>query len=159
MVRRPPGIRALITDTKNHKILLSREFRYELNDWDFRLLGGKVFDSLNDYKKSILENTVLEHTNQTVPKEVMEEVGLIVRKPKLLKISHDGAGVIWDFYYYEITDYEISKDGPKLEQDEVIDGFIWKSYDEIIDLCIQKEIHEERTVGVLLPYVLEKKKK
>ena len=159
MVRRPPGIRALITDQQNHKILLSREFRYELNGWDYRLPGGKVFDSLDDYKKSILEDTVLDHVEQTVPKEVMEEVGLIVKIPKLLKVSHDGAGVIWDLYYYEITDYEISKDGPKLEQDEVIDGFVWKSYDEIIDLCIQREIHEERTVGVLLPYVLEKKKK
>ena len=159
MVRRPPGIRALVTDQQNHKILLSREFRYELNGWDYRLPGGKVFDSLDDYKKSILEDTVLDHVEQTVPKEVMEEVGLIVKIPKLLKVSHDGAGVIWDLYYYEITDYEISKDGPKLEQDEVIDGFVWKSYDEIIDLCIQREIHEERTVGVLLPYVLEKKKK
>lgn len=159
MVRRPPGIRALIVDDENMKILLSREFRYELNGWDYRLPGGKVFDSLEDYKKSIKENTVLEHVEKTVPKEVMEEIGLIVKNPKLLKISHDGAGVIWDLYYYEITDYEISKDGPKLEEDEVIEGFVWKDYDEIIDLCIQREIHEERTVGVLLPYVLEKKKK
>lgn len=159
MVRRPPGIRALIVDDENMKILLSREFRYELNGWDYRLPGGKVFDSLKDYKESIKENTVLEHVEKTVPKEVMEEIGLIVKNPKLLKISHDGAGVIWDLYYYKITDYEISKDGPKLEEDEVIEGFVWKNYDEIIDLCIQSEIHEERTVGVLLPYVLEKKKK
>lgn len=159
MVRRPPGIRALIVDDENMKILLSREFRYELNGWDYRLPGGKVFDSLEDYKKSIKENTVLEHVEKTVPKEVMEEIGLIVKNPKLLKVSHDGAGVVWDLYYYEITDYKVSEDGPKLEEDEVIEGFVWKDYDEIIDLCIQREIHEERTVGVLLPYVLEKKKK
>lgn len=159
MVRRPPGIRALIVDVENMKILLSREFRYELNGWDYRLPGGKVFDSLEDYKESIKENTVLEHVEKTVPKEVMEEIGLIVKNPKLLKISHDGAGVIWDLYYYEITNYKVSEDGPKLEEDEVIEGFVWKDYDEIIDLCIQSEIHEERTVGVLLPYVLEKKKK
>lgn len=159
MVRRPPGIRALIVDDENMKILLSREFRYELNGWDYRLPGGKVFDSLKDYKESIKENTVLEQVEKTVPKEVMEEIGLIVKNPKLLKVSHDGAGVVWDLYYYEITDYKVSEDGPKLEEDEVIEGFVWKDYDEIIDLCIQREIHEERTVGVLLPYVLEKKKK
>lgn len=159
MVRRPPGIRALIVDYENMKILLSREFRYELNGWDYRLPGGKVFDSLSDYKKSILEDTVLEHVEKTVPKEVMEEVGIIVKNSRLMKVSHDGAGVIWDLYYYEITDYELSKDGPKLEEDEVIEGFVWKDYDEIIDLCIQGEIHEERTIGVLLPYILEKKKK
>ena len=52
MVRRPPGIRALIVN-ENEQILLSKEFRYELNDWDFRLPGGKVFDSLEDYKVSL----------------------------------------------------------------------------------------------------------
>jgi len=158
MVRRPPGIRALIIDYENKKILLSREFRYELNGWDYRLPGGKVFDSLEDYKESINEDTVLKHVEMTVPKEVMEEVGLIVKNPKLLKISHDGAGVVWDLYYYEITDYELSEDGPKLEEDEVIEGFVWKDFDEIVNLCIQKEIHEERTVGVLLSYILEQKK-
>lgn len=40
MVRRPPGIRALIVNEEN-QILLSKEFRYELNDWDYRLPGGK----------------------------------------------------------------------------------------------------------------------
>ncbi len=158
MVRRPPGIRALIVDLENEKIILSREFRYELNTWDYRLPGGKVFDSLADYKKSIEENTVLEHVEKTVPKEVMEEVGLIVREPKLLKVSHDGAGVVWDLYYYEITDYEISEDGPKLEEDEFVSGFVLKSFDEVMDLCTLGEIHEERTVGILLSYILEKKK-
>jgi len=52
-VRRPPGIRALIVDKESKKILFSREFRYELNDWDLRLPGGKVFDSLDDYKRSL----------------------------------------------------------------------------------------------------------
>jgi len=159
MVRRPPGIRALIVDLENMKILLSHEFRYELNEWDYRLPGGKVFDSLTDYKKSIQEGTVLEHVEKTVPKEVMEEIGLIVKNPKLLKVSHDGAGVIWDLYYYEITDYEISKDGPKLEEDEVIEGYVWKDYQEVIDLCIEGKIHEDRTVGLLTSYVLSKKKK
>lgn len=157
MVRRPPGIRALIVDKENKKILFSREFRYELNDWDLRLPGGKVFDSLEDYKKSLENDDVLEHVEMTVPKEVLEEIGLIVKNPKLIKVSKDGAGVIWDLYYYEITDYAISESGPHLEEDEVIQGYIWKSFDEIVDLCKQNLIHEDRTVGVLLSYILENK--
>lgn len=153
-VRRPPGIRALIVDKESKKILFSREFRYELNDWDLRLPGGKVFDSLDDYKRSLEKDDVLEHVEMTVPKEVLEEIGLIVNNPKLIKVSKDGAGVIWDLYYYEITDYKISKDGPQLEEDEVINGYVWKSFDEIIDLCNQNLIHEDRTVGVLLTYIL-----
>ena len=99
MVRRPPGIRALIVNG-NNQILLSKEFRYELNDWDFRLPGGKVFDSLKDYQIALENGTVMENVLKTVPKEVLEEVGLIVNHPKLLKISLDGAGVICDLYYF-----------------------------------------------------------
>ena len=155
MVRRPPGIRALIID--NDKILLSKEFRYELNDWDYRLPGGKVFDSLNEYKESLNNDDVMQHVEKTVPKEVLEEVGLIVNNPKLIKISKDGAGVIWDLYYYEITDFKVSDSGPMLEENEVIDGFVWKTFDEVIDLCINKDIHEDRSIGVLLTYILDRK--
>lgn len=155
MVRRPPGIRALIINKEKNKILLSKEFRYELNDWDYRLPGGKVFDNLEDYKKSILNDDVLEHVERTVPKEVLEEIGLIVSNPKLIKISHNGSGMIWDLYYYEITDYKISKEGPQLEENEIIEGFVWKTFDEVIQLCINQEIHEDRTVAVLLSYILK----
>lgn len=157
MVRRPPGIRALIVNKEKKQILLSKEFRYELNDWDYRLPGGKVFDSLNDYKKALKRGDVMDYVEKTVPKEVLEEVGLVVRSSKLIKVSKDGAGVIWDLYYYEITDYEISENGPQLEENEVVDGFVWKSYDEIINLCSTQQIHEDRTISVLLTYILEQK--
>jgi len=158
IVRRPPGIRALIINKEEEKILLSKEFRYELNDWDFRLPGGKVFDNLEEYKKSLDENTVLENVEKTVPKEVLEEIGLIVKNPKLIKISKDGAGVIWNLYYYEITEYEKDSKGPRLEEDEVIEGFVWKSFNEIIELCANNQIHEDRTIAVLLTYILKNKK-
>ena len=156
-VRRPPGIRALIVDKQEEKILLSKEYRYELEGWDYRLPGGKVFEDLESYKQAIKEDNVLEHVEKTVPKEVEEEVGLLIKNQKLLKISNAGAGVEWDLYYYEITDYEIDSTGQKLEEEEIIEGYIWKSYDEIIKMCIENKIHEERTVGVLLTYILKKK--
>lgn len=84
-------------------------------------------------------------------------MGLLIKNQKLLKISNAGAGVEWDLYYYEITDYEIDSTGQKLEEEEIIEGYIWKSYDEIIKMCIENKIHEERTVGVLLTYILKKK--
>lgn len=156
-VRRPPGIRALIVDKEKKSILFSKEFRYELNDWDLRLPGGKVFDSLEDYKESLKRDDVMSHVELTVPKEVLEEIGLIVENPKLIKVSKDGAGVVWDLYYYEITDYKVSEDGPMLEENEVINGYVWKTFDEIIELCASNQIHEDRTVGVLLTYILNNK--
>ena len=157
MVRRPPGIRALIVN-ENNQILLSREFRYELNDWDYRLPGGKVFDSLDDYKSALENDTVMENVLKTVPKEVLEEVGLVDRNPKLLKVSLDGAGVIWDLYYFEIRDYKKSDNGPQLEENEIINGYKWYEFNDIIKMCRNNEIHEDRTVGVLLTYILNSKK-
>ena len=156
IVRRPPGIRALIINEEN-KILLSREFRYELADWDYRLPGGKVFDTLEEFREALKNNTVDEAAFKTVAKEVLEEVGLIVKKQNLIKISKDGASVIWDLYYYEITDFDLSKDGAHLEEDEIINGYDWFTFDEIIDLCKKGSIHEDRTIGVLLSYILNHK--
>ena len=158
MVRRPPGVRALILNKNdNQKILLSKEFRYELDKWDYRLPGGKVFDTLDLYKEAIARNNVKKYVDKSVAKEVLEEVGLIVKSQKLLKISHDGAGVIWDLFYYEIKDYEESLDGAHLEENEFVEGYVWKSFDEIIKMCIEQKINEERSVGVLLSYILEHK--
>ncbi len=158
MVRRPPGVRALILNKNdNQKILLSKEFRYELDKWDYRLPGGKVFDTLDLYKEAIARNDVQKYVDESVAKEVLEEVGLIVKSQKLLKISHDGAGVIWDLFYYEIKDYEESLDGAHLEENEFVEGYVWKSFDEIIKMCIEQKINEERSVGVLLSYILEHK--
>lgn len=157
IVRRPPGIRALIV-SKDNKILLSKEFRYEFNDWDYRLPGGKVFESLNDYKLALKNGTVKENVLKTVPKEVQEEVGLVVHNPKLLKISKDGAGVIWDLYYFEIKDYEKSENGPQLEEEEIINGYKWYEFSEIITMCQNNKIKEDRTVAVLLTYILNSQK-
>ena len=137
---------------------MSREFRYELNDWDYRLPGGKVFDSLDDYKSALENDTVMENVLKTVPKEALEEVGLVVCNPKLLKVSLDGAGVIWDLYYFEIRDYKKSDNGPQLEEDEIINGYKWYEFNDIIKMCQNNEIHEDRTVGVLLTYILNSKK-
>lgn len=157
-VRRSPGIRALIINKDdNKKILLSKEFRYELDKWDYRLPGGKVFDSLESYKEALEKGDILKHVEETVPKEVLEEVGIIVKDKKLIKVSHAGSSVVWDLYYYEINDYEISYDGPKLEENEFVDGYIWKTYDEIIEMCTKHEINEDRTIGILLSYILNKK--
>lgn len=157
MIRRPPGIRALIVNKKENKILLSKEYRYELEKWDFRLPGGKVFECLNDYKEALEKDIVLECVEKTVAKEVKEEVGIKINNQNLIKISTAGAVVIWDLYYYEITDFEVIENGQELEEDEHIQGFEWKTYDEIIQMCIKEEINEDRSVGVILTYILKQK--
>ena len=152
-VRRSPGVRALIVNHQD-QILLSYEYRYDLECFDYRLPGGKVFDSLKEYRKSLQENNILENATKAVMKEVKEEVGLKIEKPELLWISKAGTSVHWDLYYYIVKDYRILKN-QSLEENEVINGFVWKSFEEVKEMCINHVIHEERTVGVLLSYILK----
>ena len=93
LVRRPPGIRAILVDKKKK----TKEYRYELKKWDYRLPGGKVFDNIEEYKKSLDNNTVLENVERTVHKEVKEEVGIEINNQSLFKITTAGSSVIWDF--------------------------------------------------------------
>jgi len=45
--RRAPGVRLIIV--RDGQMLITREFRNELDDYDYRLPGGKVFDTLDEY--------------------------------------------------------------------------------------------------------------
>ena len=46
--RRAPGVRLIFE--RDGKILLSREYRRETASYDYRLPGGKVFDTLAEFK-------------------------------------------------------------------------------------------------------------
>ena len=151
--RRSPGVRALIVD--NDKILLSKEYREETQNYDYRLPGGKVFDSLEKYKQHINEDIKL-FAEKAVIKEIREEVGLLARRPRLIKISKAGATVEWDLFYFLINDFTTNKNGQELEEGEDI-TFDWYSYNEVIKLCLEQKVQEDRSVGILLSYILKQK--
>lgn len=151
-VRRPPGVRAIVTEGKN--ILLVREYRYELENWDYRLPGGKVFDTLKSYKLALRSKSVLQSTYDAIKRELLEEVGLVISDPKLYVSTRAGATVEWDLYYFEIKTHYLSKAGQQLEVNEHIYPE-WRPIHEVKKMCIEGKIHEDRTVGVLLKYILE----
>lgn len=154
---RPPGVRMLFI--KNNKILLSREFRSELKEWDFRLPGGKVFDDFENYNKHLQNEKMFEEKlRDAVVRESIEEVGLIVDSAKMnfLHKSISGSSVKWDLYYYTIKDFSQSDNGQELEEGEKIDKPVWMTYDEVIEMCLSGQINEDRTVAVLLRFLLKK---
>jgi DNA-binding NarL/FixJ family response regulator len=52
--RRAPGVRMIISaQDGSGKILLTREYRPSLERYDYRLPGGKVFDSLQELHEHI----------------------------------------------------------------------------------------------------------
>ena len=51
LARRAPGVRVIIPDHRAAgKVLLTKEFRRELNGGTSRLPGGKVFDTLAEFE-------------------------------------------------------------------------------------------------------------
>lgn len=74
----------MIVCDKN-KILLTKEYRKELKGVDYRLPGGKVFDTLAEYNKN--KKNIKKYALIAAKRECEEEVGLVPQDPKLYYIS------------------------------------------------------------------------
>ncbi len=153
---RSPGTRIILE--KDGKLLLGKEFRAEVDGWDYRLLGGKVFNSLSAYlEHRENEDSMREKTLEAITHEAEEEAGVIVKKAKLLERSLTSTPtLVWDLYYFEITEFEFAKGGQNLEDWELID-LGWYDFEEVKKMCLDGRIQEDRTVAVLLKYLLSRK--
>lgn len=154
IARRSPGVRLIIV--KNKKILLIKEYRYELNDYDYRLPGGKVFDRLDEYKDNLERNVEIgKCAIMAAKKECLEETGIIARKIRLFRKANAGLTVFWDLFYFIVEDFSMNPRGQELEDSEEIYPE-WKTFKEIKKLCLNNKIKEYRTVGILLSYLMKK---
>lgn len=152
MAKRPPGVRIFII--KDNQILLTKEFRSELEDWDYRVPGGKIFDSLDDCLAHTDNDKLLtEKSIVAVADEALHEAGVIVKDQKLLTVSKAGATIEWDLHYYLVTDFEMAPQGNKTEATEIIHPE-WFTLEEAKKMCLCGDIKEDRTVGILLKYIL-----
>jgi ADP-ribose pyrophosphatase len=106
LARRSPGVRLIII--KDDTVYLSKEFRHEVQGYDFRLPGGKVFDTLVEFNEALSNNTdILESARNAAVKEVREEMGIITNNIELFHKSICGAIVEWDLYYFVISEFLI----------------------------------------------------
>ena len=149
-VRRSPGTRLLIV--KKNKILLTKEYRHELKKNDYRLPGGKVFDTLKEYHQA-KDRDITQEALRAAKKECLEETGLSPTKIILFDILRAGATIEWDLFYFLVTEFEVKEQ--KLEEGEQIQ-VEWKTFSEAKHMCLNKEISEDRTIGVLLRFLLTK---
>ena len=153
IARRTPGVRVIIV--KDNKILINHEYRIELTDFDYRLPAGKVFDDLDEYSTAINNHDALiKPAKRAAIKECLEETGIIVKNIELLQKSHAGTTIEWDLFYFVVDDFENSKEGQQLEHGEIIKP-VWKTFDEIKKMCLNGDIKEDRSVGILLKYILK----
>lgn len=154
VARRAPGVRLIIHDMSASKILLTKEFRHELGEWDYRLPGGKVFDSLEEFeahRKS--EDDIVDVAKQQAIREAQQEAGVEISSLELYKKSVLGATVEWDLYVFETTDWQLRVEGQELEVGEKINADNWVSYDEARRMIFDGEMKEERISLVLLQWL------
>lgn len=159
VISRPPGVRLLIID--NNKILLTKEFRFEINDWDYRLPGGRVFDTINPYLE-IKENEI--ELNKAIEKAVLreaeEEAGILPLNFELINIDRLGASLFWDLYFYKISSFEVVGQTTIKEGNDVGEIIYpeWFTFAEVKGLCLNDKISETRASGFLLKYILKNEK-
>ncbi len=149
--RRAPGIRLILVDLAKRIISLSREHRYELDGYDYRLPGGKVFDSLDEYN-SFLEsgNDILVPAKEKAVAEAEEEVGLELSDVDYFYTSVCGTTIEWDLIYFVSNKWtEVEQ---KLETGESISR-VEVSFDEAKELALSGGMSEERSALVLLRYL------
>ncbi len=154
VARRAPGVRIIIPDKQQEKILLTREFRSELQGWDYRLPGGKVFDTLDDYEACRSSGgDLLEAAKLKAKAEGAEEAGIDVQEVELYKKSTLGATVEWDLYIFEATKWQVHTDGQRLEHGEQIETDNWFTFAEVERMIIEGDMQEERIALILLQWI------
>lgn len=152
IARRAPGVRMIIVDQHN-RFLISRERRgYLAQKWDYRLPGGKVVDTLEEYL-DILHSTnpksLQEKIISAVHQEGKEEVGMTIHTMLPFHVSISGGTIDWDLHYFEIREFE--RGTQELHDDEDIE-IIEMPVEDVIDLVLLKKMSEDRSRAVLIDY-------
>lgn len=150
--RRSPGTRLLITSDTG-KILLTREYRSEIGGFDYRLPGGKVYDTLDEYNLALKNNDdIIAKSKIAAKKEAREEVGMEAGDADYFHTSKCGATMEWDLHYFSINMKGEHLGNQDLEAGENIE-VSWYFPEQVKDLALNGDISEDRSVAVLLRYL------
>lgn len=154
VARRAPGVRVIIADKVNKKVLLTKEYRAELNDWDYRLPGGKVYDTLEEFDAARQNghNMALAAEHKAIA-ESAEEAGVLIGGARLYKKSTLGATVEWDLFVMEATSWRPDETGQSLEVGEQIQADEWFAYDNAMQMVLNGKMQEDRVALILLQWL------
>jgi len=149
-VRRAPGTRIIALSYDKKSLLLTKEYRSEHKGYDYRLPGGKVFDTLKSFKE--FKGDIAQEAEKGAIKEAAEEAGIKVEKMSLIQLSKCGASVEWDLYYFLAEQYTIlpfQTDSGEGENIEVV----WLPKEKVKEIIMIGAMQEDRSTGILLKFL------
>jgi 8-oxo-dGTP pyrophosphatase MutT (NUDIX family) len=149
VVVRSPGVRGIVI--RDGSILMTRERRHELGTEieDWRLPGGKVFDSGDAFRAfCALPGDLAAEKRSAVVRELREEAGVICGAADLQHVANSPAGsmIVWDLDYYRIERFTEAPPAP--EVGEAIQPE-WVTFARLRALLNDHAVREDRTAGVL----------
>ena len=154
VARRAPGVRLIVANKAEQKLLLTREYRKELLADDYRLPGGKVFDKLEQYDAFRASGKdILGAASEKAKAEAAEEAGIDAQAVELYKKSTLGATVEWDLYVFEATAWQPHAAGQQLEVGEQIVTDNWFDYSDVKTMILEGHMQEERVALILLQWL------
>ncbi len=156
-VERSPGVRIMVTS--NNKYLLNKEWRVELNNWDYRLPGGKVFDTLEEFIETQRNSNynIEQECVKAAQRELYEETGLKIDISFFSKscVSKLGATVMWDLHYYFVNKRNLVFDEREIQTHEGEHiHCVWLTKDEVLNLFLTNKIKEDRSISFILRNIL-----
>lgn len=149
--RRSPGIRLILVDPKRRVVVLTKEHRYELGADDYRLPGGKVFDTLKEYNQFLASGKdIAQPAAKKAREEAEEEVGIKLETVDHFHTSVCGATVEWNLLYFVSTNWE--QGSQKLELGEQIE-VVELPFQAAKKIALSGGMSEERSALTLLRYL------
>jgi ADP-ribose pyrophosphatase len=161
VARRAPGVRLIIADKTKKQVLLTREHRWELDGWDYRLPGGKVFDTIKEFEAFRQSGDQIQAAaTKKAKEEAAEEAGMQVEEVELFKKSMLGATVEWDLYVFVATKWQPHASGQNLKEDERMGIDVrFYGYDEVEQMILNGDMQEERIGLILLQWLKKQSQK
>ena len=130
------GTRSIVVNNAN-QILLTREYRHELQDYDWRLPGGKL-----DY--------VGEPIIQAASRELKEETGITAKNWRYLWATAPDATIRFRRHFLVASDIAIG--AQDLDEGEEI-SLSWFSHAAVKELALTGQIREEISALSILRYI------
>jgi 8-oxo-dGTP pyrophosphatase MutT (NUDIX family) len=150
-------VRLIIETEKdaNKALLMTREIRREAGGVDYRLPGGKVFDSLEELDKHRDSGSDISEAAQTAAeKEGHEEAGISGGTYKFLETTTAGASVEWDLHYFKVTGAHIGEQNLEEHEQGDIETVVLTPI-EIFEKLKNREIREGRSADMLWCWLAE----